>query len=294
MDFSKYGKIEMDYIEASREVERLEIVRNSCKSNINELISAIQSLAGLVDYECNINAYEVINIGLDENVDQIILRLNDQITRYKDLALSIESDIDELNSVVQEVTVNNTKEYQKYMKKSKFAITDTVYYNQYDYKDVPYRYNDDPNDSEYYTTIGNSGCGPTCAAIVLSTFLDEEITPVTMCDYSISKGHLGAGGTSIAFFDDVLNEYNMDYTKKEPTASNIISSLEDGNYIIINMGNGTFTGGAGHYIVLTGIDENGNITIADPASRERTDASWPVSVIENEAKPERNMYCVSQ
>lgn len=281
MDFSKYGKIEMDYIEASREVERLEIVRNSCKSNINELISAIQSLAGLVDYECNINAYEVVSVGLDENVDQIILRLNDQITKYKDLALSIESDINELNSVVQEVTVNNTKEYQKYMKKSKFAITDTVYYNQYDYGDA--RYGED--------TIRNSGCGPTCAAMVLSTLLNEEVTPQMACDYSAANGHLVEGGTRDEFFDDIFEEYGVSYVKEEQTEENIISSLENGNLIVAHVGPSKFTT-SGHFIVLSGIDEDGKIIVEDPANRERTGITWDSSYIAN-IRRGRGMYSVS-
>ncbi len=292
MDFSKYGKIEMDYIEASRELERLDVVRNNCKSNICEIIAAVQSLASLVDYQCNINEYEVVNKGLDYNVDQIAIRLSSQIDGYKNLALLIGSDISELNNVVQEVTSNNTKDYQNYMKRAKFGVTDTVYYNQFDYNDVPYRYNNDPKDPEYTTTIGNSGCGPTCAAIVLSTFLDEEITPITMCEYSISQGDLGVGGTYVKFFDDVLNEYNMDYKKQEQTSSNIIESLEAGNYIIASMGNGTFTNGNGHYIVLTGIDEKGNIIVADPASRPRTATTWQVNIFEEQAKGHK-MYVVS-
>ena len=292
MDFSKYGEIEMDYVEAGRELNRLDMVRNSCKYHINDLISDINELAELVDYECNISKYDVVTIGLDYNVDQIRQRLQSQIDQYKRLAFSINADISELNDIVDSVTYNNTKDYQKHMKRAKFGILDTVYYNQYDYENVPYRYNDDPEDAEYTTTIGNSGCGPTCAAIVLSTFLGEEITPITMCDYSISQGDLGEGGTYIKFFDDVLTEYNMDYKKQEHTSSNIGEALESGNYIIINMGPGDFTK-KGHYIVLTGIDENGNVTIADPASRPRTDATWSVDVISGQAKEDREMYVIS-
>ena len=292
MDFSKYGKIEMNYIEAGRELNRLDIVRNSCKSHIIDLISDINELASLVDYECNISKNDVVTIGLDYNVDQIKKKLQSQIEQYKILNFKATTDISELNNVVQEVTSNNTKDYQKYLKRANFVVTDTVYYNQFDYNDVPYRYNDDPKDPEYTTTIGNSGCGPTCAAIVLSTFLDEEITPITMCEYSISQGDLGVGGTYVKFFDDVLNEYNMDYKKQKQTSSNIIESLEAGNYIIASMGNGTFTNGNGHYIVLTGIDEKGNIIVADPASRQRTDTTWQVNIFEEQAKG-HEMYVVS-
>lgn len=281
MDFSKYGKIEMDYIEASRELERLDVVRNNCKSNIYEIIAAVQSLASLVDYECNINEYEVVNKGLDYNVDQIAIRLSSQIDGYKNLALSIGSDISELNNVVQEVTSNNTKEYQNYLKKSKFKVTDVVYYNQYDYGNASY--GDD--------TISNSGCGPTSAAMILSTFLDEEVTPQMACDFSAVNGHLVVGGTEDAFFDDIFNEYGVSYTKEEQTEENIISSLEDGNLIIAHVGPSEFTK-SGHFIVLSGLDENGNVIVADPASRRRTEVTWSSSYIAN-IRRGQGMYIVS-
>lgn len=281
MDFSKYGKIEMDYIEASRELERLDVVRNNCKSNICEIIAAVQSLASLVGYQCNINEYEVVNKGLDYNVDQIAIRLSSQIDGYKNLALSIGSDISEFNNVVQEVTSNNTKEYQKYMKKSKFKVTDVVYYNQYDYGNASY--GDD--------TISNSGCGPTSAAMILSTFLDEEVTPQMACDFSAVNGHLVVGGTEDAFFDDIFNEYGVSYAKEEQTEENIISSLEDGNLIIAHVGPSEFTK-SGHFIVLSGLDENGNVIVADPASRQRTEVTWSSSYIAN-IRRGQGMYIVS-
>lgn len=281
MDFSKYGKIEMDYIEASRELERLDVVRNNCKSNIYEIIAAVQSLASLVDYQCNINEYEVVNTGLDYNVDQIATRLRSQINGYKSLALSIGSDISELNNVVQEVTSNNTIDYQKYMKRAKFKVTDVVYYNQYDYGNASY--GDD--------TISNSGCGPTSAAMILSTFLDEEVTPQMACDFSAVNGHLVVGGTEDAFFDDIFNEYGVSYTKEEQTEENIISSLEDGNLIIAHVGPSEFTK-SGHFIVLSGLDENGNVIVADPASRRRTEVTWSSSYIAN-IRRGQGMYIVS-
>ena len=39
------------------------------------------------------------------------------------------------------------------------------------------------------------------------------------------------------------------------------------------MGPGTFTTG-GHYIVLTGTRSDGKVSVADPASRKRTETKW--------------------
>ena len=56
------------------------------------------------------------------------------------------------------------------------------------------------------------------------------------------------------------------------------------------MGPGTFTKG-GHYIVLRGLDANGNVIVADPASRERSNTTYPASIFEAEANG--SMYCFS-
>mgnify|MGYP003483381476 FL=1 len=49
------------------------------------------------------------------------------------------------------------------------------------------------------------------------------------------------------------------------------------------MGPGHFTKG-GHFIVLTGISEDGRITVADPNSEQRSNQTWDVNTIVNEGK----------
>ncbi len=279
-DYSRYGKIEMDYIEAGRQLVRLEIVRGEVASMITDAISAIQELAGLVECECSINASEVVDNNLNSNVDEIMEKLNYEIKGYQNLAIEIGADINDLNSAIVGAVRDNSKDYQTALRKSRLYGKKFVYYNQYAYKNVPY------GDS----TIADSGCGPTCAAMILSTLYDESITPQVTCDYSASNGYLGEGGTYPSFFGDIFTEYGVAYTTKEQTADNIISVLEEGNIIVANMGPGTFTK-SGHYIVLTGINENGEIMIQDPADSSKNNKTWPASVFENERIG--SMYVVS-
>ena len=50
------------------------------------------------------------------------------------------------------------------------------------------------------------------------------------------------------------------------------------------MGPGTFTRG-GHYIVLTGVNSSGQVSVADPASRKRTETKWyPFNTIVEQKK----------
>lgn len=48
------------------------------------------------------------------------------------------------------------------------------------------------------------------------------------------------------------------------------------------MGEGHFTD-SGHFIVLRGLDENGKVLVADPASRERSAQAWDLELILDEA-----------
>ena len=60
-----------------------------------------------------------------------------------------------------------------------------VYYSQRDgrWTSRPYTVISDPRQ-----TIGSSGCGPTCAAMIVSTWVNPQITPVEMCAYALKKG----------------------------------------------------------------------------------------------------------
>ena len=74
------------------------------------------------------------------------------------------------------------------------------------------------------------------------------------------------------------------------TVSNVIfdeehirATLEAGQPIICIMGSGDFTDG-GHFLVLTGVDSDGNIILRDPNSVERTKQHWDVQKLMNQMK----------
>ena len=53
----------------------------------------------------------------------------------------------------------------------------------------------------------------------------------------------------------------------------IMNTLEEGSPIICIMGPGDFTT-SGHFIVLTGVDSNGEILVNDPNSLSNSERSW--------------------
>lgn len=165
--------------------------------------------------------------------------------------------------------------------------TDIVYYNQ---MDKPW------NTMLYGTlrTIGTSGCGPTSMAIVISTFTKKDVTPAETADWSYKNGYLVQGynnGNAYAMSSHALipalaDAYGLQcsgISKNRDTADKIREALSEGKLIVAIMGPGHFTSG-GHFIVLSGLTDDGKIIVADCASRQRTDQTWDIDTIINEAK----------
>ena len=151
---------------------------------------------------------------------------------------------------------------------------DFVNYYQYNYQES----------YGYGTTIASSGCGPTAMAMVLTALTGEEVTPVEAANWSMEHGHrIKDNGTSWAYFEDIADAYGVECEQMGVSRDNIINNLSEGKYVIAVVGPGHFTKG-GHYIVLTGITEDGKITVADPNSETRSQQTWDVNIFLNEGR----------
>lgn len=62
----------------------------------------------------------------------------------------------------------------------------------------------------------------------------------------------------------------------------IVDALADGKLVVALMTKGHFTK-SGHFIVLRGVTSEGEILVADPASYQRSNQTWDLSIILNEA-----------
>lgn len=110
-------------------------------------------------------------------------------------------------------------------------------------------------------TIGTSGCGPTSAAMVVSS-IKGTITPAKMADLYVKYGYRSANqGTYWSAFKWTADVFDIGYSECYKL-DDVISKLKDNNYIIASCNQGLFTYG-GHFIVLTGIEGN-YIKIYDP------------------------------
>lgn len=160
----------------------------------------------------------------------------------------------------------------------KDSSREVVYYNQMDsrWADKPYG----PRD-----TIGVSGCGPTSLAIVVSTLTDTTVDPVSMSKWAYDNGYLAEGtGSYHSLIPDGARHFGLQVkgaTTKEK--QKIIDALSAGKLVIAIMGKGHFTS-SGHFMVLRGVNDDGKILVADPASHKRSDEAWDFSIILNEAR----------
>jgi len=113
-------------------------------------------------------------------------------------------------------------------------------------------------------TIGNSGCGPTCAAMVVATLRDRTVTPKEAASWAIAKGHVSPyDGTYWSFFEAYM-AVNKIPCRRTDNVDMAIDALKRNYMVITSVGRGIWTSG-GHFILAYGIVGN-KIKIHDPNS----------------------------
>lgn len=135
-------------------------------------------------------------------------------------------------------------------------------------------------------TMASSACGPTSMAMVLKSY-GADIDPVKAAEYSVKNGFRTKNqGTSWGYFNNIGGKYGLSTSQSGSDANTITSNLKKGYPIISSMKPGDFTKG-GHFIVLSGIDNNGQILVNDPAGSkgmERSAKPWSPQTIASQAK----------
>jgi hypothetical protein len=124
-------------------------------------------------------------------------------------------------------------------------------------------------------TIQSSGCGPTSAAMVLSSY-GVSAYPPDVAKAFADNGFRGCSapdcnckGTLYGAFtsDAVLSQWNFHGQAVIPRDQDTISKLlNQGTPVIVSVGPSIFTKN-GHFIVLAGLDSSGKVIINDPNKR---------------------------
>lgn len=123
--------------------------------------------------------------------------------------------------------------------------------------------------------IGITGCGPTCLSMVMSGLTkDARWNPAEMALYSEGSGYWAEGiGTSWELMSTGAERLGLTVQRVPLVKNSICAELKKHHPVIGSMKPGDFTY-TGHFIVLTGMDRDGNIRVNDPNSRKNSERVW--------------------
>lgn len=134
-----------------------------------------------------------------------------------------------------------------------------VYYNQADSRWANHPY---PSSSYPNATIKSGGCGPTAAAIIVSSF-KEIILPNEMGDIFRKTGYRASSGTSGNAFLFVGEKWGLEVNVKVKL-DDAMACLKRGGMVVANVKAGGVFSTGGHYIVLVGLKDENTIIVYDP------------------------------
>ena len=135
LSFYNLGIVHVDYIEMSREAQRITEISTSAMTQLGVLAGAISALASLVGYSLDLSGFDMQSLGLDsfpnvsfednydgmsladatsssymmglaDNISYAVHIMNTQMQQYKDLSGMTSDEITKLDSLVNQVLVN--------------------------------------------------------------------------------------------------------------------------------------------------------------------------------------------
>lgn len=147
---------------------------------------------------------------------------------------------------------------------------------------IPALYQQDPawaQGSYGGDSFGKSGCGPTCLSMVYIGLTGKDtFTPADAGILSENLGLASPEGTAWAYMTEGATTMGLIAEELPATESALRQALRAGKPVICSVGPGDFTS-TGHFIVLYGINEHGNLLICDPNSPERTGKTWEFNTV---------------
>lgn len=130
------------------------------------------------------------------------------------------------------------------------------------------------------TTFGCTGCGPTTMSMVYMGLTGQnDMSPADMAELANKDGYeTDNEGTLNQFFLSEAEPLGLTVRELDVTAEELTDALEDGMPVICNVGPGDFTL-YGHFIVITGINEDDTLNINDPFSSVNSAETWDIDQV---------------
>ena len=132
--------------------------------------------------------------------------------------------------------------------------------------------------------IGMGGCGPTSLSMVATGLTgNTSFTPKYVADMSVNMGYyVESVGTDWSLMTEGASQLGINSAQLTNWSEDSLKSeLSAGHPIICSMGPGDFTN-QGHFIVLSGLTEEGKVLINDPNSKINSRKKWDLNTIINQ------------
>ena len=125
-----------------------------------------------------------------------------------------------------------------------------------------------------------NGCGPTCLSMVVCGLSGtSKYDPYTVAQLAEANGyHVSGSGSKWTLMSEGAGLLGLTSHEVIFDKEHIKRELEAGNPIICVVGPGDFTT-QGHFIILWSIDDDYNVRIKDPNSKERSKKLWELDKV---------------
>lgn len=133
--------------------------------------------------------------------------------------------------------------------------------------------------------MGVTGCGPTCVSMLVCGLTGNlEWNPYKTAQFAEEQGYYVSGtGTSWNMMTEGAQALGLTASSGTVSTDYIQKNLTAETPMVASMGPGDFTY-TGHFIVLTGIDASGNVTVNDPNSPTNSAKTWSVDTLVSQMK----------
>ena len=135
------------------------------------------------------------------------------------------------------------------------------------------------------TAFGLTGCCPTCLAMVYQGVTgNTDLSPYDLGEIAVRDGYASEyEGTYANFLVEEASSLGLNVSEIDVTEKAMKNALESGEVVIVNFAPGIFTE-YGHYVVITGMTQDGELIMNDPYSEERSNQTWSLRTIVEESQ----------